>query len=64
MATIIKKGDKTYNCGLCGCEFTIEHSDINWDDMAMCYEGLFPYARECASVKCPQCKNRVVIEWM
>ena len=64
MAKIIERGEKTYTCNTCGCKFIIDGSDIKHDDMAMYYGGLLPYLKYCTSTRCPQCKSRVIIEWL
>lgn len=65
MATIIKKGDKTYTCPTCGCEYTIDSSDIK---IGTEKDGTFTSwvccGVPCKYVNCPQCGKKKVIEWL
>jgi len=63
MAKIIEKGEKIYNCHLCGCKFTLDKEDIKWDDMAMYWGGFLPHLEDCATAKCPQCGEKIVVKW-
>ena len=66
MAKIIKRGDTTYKCRRCGCEFQLEEGDVNEFDMAIDeggFLGMLPLARKCDTVYCPQCGERIIIRW-
>lgn len=56
MSKIIEPGNTIYECKTCGCKFTIESKDINYE---MATNFIMPngyyYAR------CPQCRSKVKI---
>lgn len=65
---IVKRGQETYVCPRCGCEFQIENeNDINRFDCAVNdggFFGIFPLIKSCVSCRCPQCGEKVILEWL
>ena len=64
---VVEKGDKIYECDTCGCKFKItSDKEINRFDKQLVQIGAFlpkwEY-RNCYSVKCPQCGERIIIKW-
>lgn len=56
MSQVIAEGVKGYRCSRCGCLFTIETEDINYESA----HGIFGIGYY--YVKCPQCSKRIKVE--
>ena len=63
MNKIVEKGDKLYTCDICGCKFTVDKDNIKWNDVAIDYDRLTNRLRDCISTRCPQCGNRIIVDW-
>lgn len=63
---ILKKGNKVYECAVCGCQFALDKRDIIYH-----YRGIYGIgdmlfgdytSKDYDYVFCPQCSKRVKVE--
>lgn len=63
---ILKKGDKAYECVVCGCQFTLDKRDTIYHYCGVYSVGdmlLGDYtSKDYDYVFCPQCGKRVKVE--